>query len=451
MSRRAPPLPAGGLDDPPGLRLSGGIAVAGPGDVVGARAASPVVAAPAGPVRQPGFSVDARGERSAAGSLAAGPVLAYADGLDSPRSPPAVVAAAAGVRSGDVEVLLGWTPEGRGWLSSATLRGRTTMAGYALAGAVAEGRLRYVPVRLSAMPRLVRQSLRPDVAVVTGVRRGAELVFGASVGWGPAVARAADRVVVEVDEDGLDLGGPPIPGRIVGTIDRPGASVPLPAPRRPSVVEGRIAAHLVALLPDEPTLQFGPGGIAEAIIAALDRPIHLWSGLVTEAAAGLYERRLLLGTATTAYTWGGASIAELAEQGKLRLEAVEETHDLSRVASIDRFVACNIALQVGLDGSVNVERVGGRLVAGIGGHADFCVAASRSAGGLSIIALPSTTRTGASTIVPAVETVSTPRCDVEIVVTEHGVADLRGADDDERARRIAAVAAPEHRGGLGSP
>jgi acyl-CoA hydrolase len=376
------------------------------------------------------------------------PILAYADGLDSARSSPAVVAAAAGLGSDDVEVLLGWTPAACDWLLSPALRGRTVMAGYALGRAVAEGRLRYLPVRLSAMPRAVAGGLRPDVAVVTGVRRGSELVFGASVGWGPAVARAADQVVVEVDDDGADLGGPPIPGRIVATIERPTVLEAAPSPRPPVAVDHRIAAHVLSVLPDEPTLQFGPGGVAEAILAALDRPIRIWSGLVTDALAGLDARGLLLGAATAAYVWGGNPAAELAAAGRLELRAVDETHDLSRVAGIERFVGCNTALQVGLDGSVNVERVAGRLVAGIGGHADFCAAASKSDGGVSIIALPSTTRTGASTIVPVVETTSTPRCDVEVVVTEHGVADLRGVDDRERAKRIAAVAAPEHRAWL---
>jgi len=102
----------------------------------------------------------------------------------------------------------------------------------------------------------------------------------------------------------------------------------------------------------------------------------------------------------------------------------------------------NSALEVGLDGAVNVERLDGRPVAGIGGHADFCAAATRSAGGLSIVALTATRR-GRSTIVPVVEAVSTPGSDVDVVVTEHGVADLRGADEAERRRRLIAIAAPE--------
>jgi len=205
---------------------------------------------------------------------------------------------------------------------------------------------------------------------------------------------------------------------------------------------------VISILPEKPTLQFGPGGVADAIAAALDQPVRIWSGLVTDAVAALDQRGLLLGSATTAYVWGGPPVARLAAEGKLRLMALEETHDLTMVSGFERFVACNTALQIGLDGAVNVERIRGRWVAGIGGHADFCTAAVRSVGGVSVVALRSTTRDGASTIVPQVDVTSTPRADVEVVVTEHGIADLRGVDDAERASRLAQIAAPEHRASL---
>lgn len=371
-------------------------------------------------------------------------VLAYADGFDSPRSSPRAVLQAAGVRAA-FDVLLGWTPEARPWLDDADLRGRTILGGYALAGAVGDGRLAYLPVRLSAVPRLLARTVRPDVAVVTGVRRGDVLVFGTSIGWGHAAAIQAERVVVEVDEDGADLGGPPIPGNVVATLPRPQFPTAPPVPRPPSDIDRAIAARMVALLPEEATVQVGPGGLAEAVIAAVDRPVHVWSGLVTDAVADLAARGLLRGPAVCAYTWGSEA---LHRDGLVSLRPVEETHDITGLSTIDRFVACNTALQVSLDGSVNVERVGGRVVAGIGGHADFSAGATASVGGLSIVALASTTRSGASTIVPTVDCVSTPRADVEVVVTEHGVADLRGVDDAERSRRIAAVAAPEHRAAL---
>jgi acyl-CoA hydrolase len=374
-------------------------------------------------------------------------LIAYADGIHAAGIAPDEVAALTGC--GSPQVLLGWTPADRSWLASERLTGFTTMAGYALAAPVRAGRLRYLPVRLSAVPPLLAR-LRPDVAVVPGRHRGSELVLRGTVGWGPAAALAAGAVVVEVDDRGPDLGGPPVPGRIVATVpvDR---SATVPARSRPcEAVDLEVGRNVASILPDEPTLQLGPGGIAEAVVTSVERPVRIWSGLLTDAMADLDRRGLLLGTVTAGYTWGAEPVERLARAGRLALEPIEVTHDVVAVSRIPRFVACNTALQVGLDGSVNVERVGGRVVAGIGGHADFSAAASRCVDGLSVVALRATDRSGASTIVPRVDVVSTPRCDVDVVVTEHGVADLRDLDDAERSERIVQVAAPEHRDELTS-
>ena len=160
--------------------------------------------------------------------------------------------------------------------------------------------------------------------------------------------------------------------------------------------------------------------------------------------AELAGRGLLRGRVTAGYVWGGKPVRDLARAGLLDRQPIEVTHDIGRISAIPRFVGCNTAIQVGLDGSVNIERVGGRTITSLGGHPDFCAGAVRSMGGMSVIALRSTTASGGSTIVPRVEVVSTPRCDVSVVVTEHGIADLRGIADEERSRRIAAIAAPEH-------
>jgi acyl-CoA hydrolase len=176
--------------------------------------------------------------------------------------------------------------------------------------------------------------------------------------------------------------------------------------------------------------------------------VRIRSGLVTDALVGLDRRGLLLDRAEAAYAFGGDDLAALSAAGRLRLVPSDQTHDIERLAAFEQFTAVNSALEVGLDGSVNVEILEGRPVAGIGGHADFCAAAARSAGGLSIVALTATRR-GRSAIVPAVEKVSTPGADVHVVVTEYGVADLREADTAERRRRLAGVAAPEFRESLG--
>jgi acyl-CoA hydrolase len=371
-------------------------------------------------------------------------VIAYLDGPDSARISPDEVARRTGIDA--FEVLLGWTPEDRVWLDDPRVTGRTFIAGYAQAAAVAAGRIRYVPIRLSAVPRYLAQH-RIEVAVVTGVRRGDGYAYRGSVGWGPDAVRTARRVVVEIDESAIDVGAPDIDGNIVATITRDGGPITT-APRRNDDVDRAIGRTVAALLPDDATIQLGPGGIAEAVVANLDRPVHVFSGLLTESAAELAERGLLAGTVTAGYVWGDVAVARLAHAGRLRLAPVAVTHDVASLAAIPRFVACNTALQIGLDGAVNVERVGDRIIAGIGGHADFCAGASHCADGFSVIALRSTDRAGRSTIVPSVDVVSTPRCDVDVVVTEHGVADLRGVDDDDRATRLLSIAAPEHRDAL---
>jgi len=374
------------------------------------------------------------------------PIIAYADGVDSALTAPADVAGLLDVAAEEIAVLLGWMVGAPPWIDT-DITGATTMVGAALRSAVAEGRIRYVPTRLSAVPRLLADTLRPTAVVVSGVRRGEALAYRGTVGWAPAACRVADAVVVEVDDSAPDLGAPLIEGPVVAVVERPDIDV-IPAPRSVDDIDRAVGRNVVELLPDGATLQLGPGGIAEAILEAIERPVRIWSGLITDSIASLAERGLLDGTATAGYVWGGEPIARLADRGLLRLVPTEESHDVSHIASIPRFVGCNTALEVGIDGSVNVERVRGRTVAGIGGHADFCGGAARSPGGLSVIALRSTGPRGHSSIVPEVEVVSTPRCDVDAVVTEHGVADLRGLDDAERRDAIAAIAAPEHHSSL---
>jgi acyl-CoA hydrolase len=365
-------------------------------------------------------------------------VVAYADGHDCAASPPSEFAGE------PCDVVLGWVPEDRPWLAG-PLRGWALMGGYSLGPPIRDGRLRYLPTRISAVPHVLAR-LQPDVLVIPAVRRGGDFAYGRSVGWAPVAAEMAREVVVEVDETADDLGAPLITAAITRTVTaRRQLTAPAPAIAGPA--DRAIAEHVVSLLPPDPTLPFGPGSVADAIVRSVDRPVRVWSGLLSDAVATLADRGLLRDPAVGAYAYGGAPIVDLCRAGGARLGPITETHDWARIAQCRGFVALNTALQVGLDGSVNVERVRGRLVAGVGGHPDFCAAATRAPDGLSVVALRAV-HGDHSSIVPRVETVSTPRCDVDVVVTEHGVADLRGLDDAQRAERIVGVAAPEHRADL---
>ncbi len=389
--------------------------------------------------------------------------LWYADGRDTPRTPPAEVLRLAGFAGQeDCAITIGWTVERLDWVNEPTFRATTMLAGYGLNKGVADGRIMTPPIRLSAVAFRIRSN-PPDVAVVSGVRRGDKLVFGQTVGWADALARSAKRVVVELAKsvdlgsvgnnqstgnllDGVDLGGPEIVGNIVATVTRPAYSGAAPAASRPAdEIDLQIGRLVASILPDDPTLQFGPGGIGEGIVRSLTKPVGIWSGLVSDPMASLHERNLLRGNVVAAYAWGGDPILRLAAAGRLELRPATVVHEPSVLAEIPRFVGCNTALQLGLDGSVNVERVGSRTIAGVGGHTDFCEGATRSNGGMAIISVRSTAADGSSTIVPRVDVVSTARSSIGVVVTEHGIVDLRTLSDEQRRTALISIAHPSHR------
>ncbi len=300
--------------------------------------------------------------------------IAYPDGAQSARISPWQVSALVG-GGADPSVLLGWVPDAPPWLDDERLHGVTAMGGYALTGVIATGRVDYLPVRLGGVPALLEGVSRPDVVVVGAVRRGERFAYNGAVGWAPAAVRAARIVVVEVAEDAVDLGAPIIDAWIDHVVTRDASYEPVPISRSLDALDLVVGRAVVSVFPDEPTLQLGPGGIAEAIVQSIDRPVGLRSGLITEAMAELDGRGLLRGIAVGGYTWGSDAIVSLAAAGRLDLQPVEVTHDVGTIAGTPQMVSCNTAVQLGLDGSVNVERVGGRLVAGIGGHSDFCAGA----------------------------------------------------------------------------
>ena len=364
-----------------------------------------------------------------------GALVAVADGCGAPIGVGPLLADAARAVGG-IRVLLGWSMTAPVDVhdSEAFTDIRTVMSGYALRAPVRDGQVRYLPIRLGSVPRLLAGTLRPDV-LVAALRRGDRgLVFGSEVGWMRAAIDAGATVLAEINH-GLPAAsdGIPVPHQqvvVVAETDRPPHEF---TTNPPDDVARAIAAHAAALIPEGAALQYGPGTVADAILRAITVPVTVDSGLIGDAVLDLDARGLLLGLPRGAYLAGTEPLYEWAD-GRPMLEPVEVTHDVSRLAAHDRFVAVNTALEIDPVGQVNVERVGGQPVGGIGGHADFALAASRSRGGISMIALPSTHRSGPTLVEQLSAPVTTARADVDVVVTEHGVADLRGLDDHERER-----------------
>lgn len=248
---------------------------------------------------------------------------------------------------------------------------------------------------------------------------------------GPTIPFAALDVAAEAD-------GP----IILGDDGEPGAEL------------GVIADRIAALIPDGAAIQTGIGGAPAAAVARLvDRlGLVVRSGMVTHGYRVLDEAGALDPAAdhVTGLALGSADFMRWAADRFIFADATV-THGAAVLAATPRLHALNSALEVDLFGQANLEWRGGRLASGLGGAPDFAAAARRSAGGRAVLALPSAARGGAlSRIVARLDapTVSIPRDDTDLVITEHGVADLRGTGLDDRAEALIAIAAPGHRAGL---
>ena len=219
---------------------------------------------------------------------------------------------------------------------------------------------------------------------------------------------------------------------------------------------------MAAIVPDGATIQIGIGGTPDAVLARLRdrRDLGIHSGLLSDAVVELIEAGAVTnarkehdrGVTVTGSLLGTARLYAWADGNpSLALRSLDHTHDPTVLAGLRSLHAINSAIEVDLTGQVNAEVVGGRYVGAVGGQGAFARAGSMAPAGRSIIALPATAAGGTvSRIVPrlAAATVTTPRADADLVVTEHGVADLRGATLGERRERLLAIAAPHLRDGL---
>jgi 4-hydroxybutyrate CoA-transferase len=333
----------------------------------------------------------------------------------------------------------------------------------ALRDLVADGTVDYVPRPLHAATRdpFFGAADRRRVAILQTTdegdartrRIGCTSAFASDAGE-PTLA-GADAVLVETNPD-LPPATPP---RYVRRNDvAVEVSVDRTPPRLGAVSVGEtertIAERIADQLPAHPTVQLGVGAVGTAVGEVLaDRgPLDVWSGLL-----GVAVRHLIEGDAVGSVT-GSVAIGRqaefyrwLRERDEVRFEPPSRIHDQVHLRAQPALVAINSALQVDLTGAANAESIGGRPLGGIGGQLDFMRAASADPDGLAIVALPSRTAGGTGKIVPSFDPrdpVTTPCSAVDLVVTEHGVADLRGLAATERAEAVIGVAHPDDRADL---
>jgi acyl-CoA hydrolase len=226
----------------------------------------------------------------------------------------------------------------------------------------------------------------------------------------------------------------------------------------PEDAQTRAHAALVAtLINDGDTVQFGVGRLQTAILAALGnhRRLSVYSGMVSAPVAQLIDSGAIQGERAiqAGVALGDADFYErIGADDTFYFRPVRETHDVRRLAIIPDFCAINSALAVDLFGQVNAETAGGRIVAGVGGLPAFASGASLSPGGRSIIALAATAEGGKLSRIVATagagSLTALPRHAADFVVTEFGIADLRGCSMEARAQALIKVAAPQFRESL---
>lgn len=224
-------------------------------------------------------------------------------------------------------------------------------------------------------------------------------------------------------------------------------------------VEQAIAGHIAALVPERATIELGIGAIPEAAAHALGGKtgLGIHSGTIGDGVMRLIEsgvvdnrhKEIDAGITVALMLMGSRHLYAWADRNpKLVLRSPRYTHDALVLGNFRRFVAINGALEVDLTGQVNAETAGGRHVGLVGGQMDFVRAANRAPEGRSIIALPAASRDRKrSRIVGRLEdgVVTTPRAEADCVVTEFGIAELKGRTLAERVRALIAIADPAFR------
>jgi acetyl-CoA hydrolase len=274
----------------------------------------------------------------------------------------------------------------------------------------------------------------------------------------PAIERA--RVLLaEVNPHVPRVVGAPriAAARLDAVVGNEGLPIEVPPPS-PGPAEQQLAALAAERIPAGAALQFGIGGAPEAVCRALadHRDLGLHSAFVSDSMLDLIEsgavtnarKSIDTGITVTGLLFGTRRLFAYADDNPaIEMRPVGYTHATATLARLDRFFAVNSAVEVDLTGQVNAEAVGDAHIGAVGGAVDFARGARASEGGRSLIVLPSTTRDRRrSRIVPRISTVvSAARSDADMVITEHGVAELPGCGLAERARRLITIADPAFR------
>lgn len=332
--------------------------------------------------------------------------------------------------------------------------------------AAAEGRADFTPVYFSEIPAILGEELRPNVTLlqVSPPDDHGYCSLGVSVDYTKGAAQQADLVIAQVNRFmPRTLGDSFLHVTDIDCFVEADTPVIELAPPKITEVERAIGQNVAELIRDGDTLQLGIGAIPDAVLLFLkekhDLGIHtemFSDGVVELAEAGVITNRkktLHRGQSVATFLMGTRRLYDYVDNNPaVAMYPVDYVNDPYVIGKNDNLVSINSCVQIDIMGQVVSTSAGLRQISGVGGQVDFVRGANLSKGGRAIMAMPSTTGKGRiSKIVPFLDpgsAVTTSRNDVNYVVTEYGIAQLRGKSLRQRAEALIDIAHPDFRAEL---
>lgn len=329
--------------------------------------------------------------------------------------------------------------------------------------AAAEGRVDFTPVYFSEIPSLLREDLRPNVTLLQCSPPDAHgyVSLGVSVDYTKPAAEDSDLIIAQVNQNmPRTLGDSFLHVTQIGCLVEADTPVIELAPPKIGDVERAIGENVASLVRDGDTLQLGIGAIPDAVLLFLkeknDLGIHtemFSDGVVELVEAGVITNKaktLHRGQSVATFLMGTRRLYDYVNNNPaVAMYPVDYVNDPYVIGQNDNLVSINSCVQVDIMGQVVSTSAGLRQISGVGGQVDFVRGANLSKGGRAIMAMPSTTGKGKiSKIVPFLDqgsAVTTTRNEVNYVITEYGIAKLKGKSLRQRAEALIRIAHPDFR------
>lgn len=349
-----------------------------------------------------------------------------------------------------------------------TFKHTTIFAGGPTRASINEGRGDFIPCFFSELPGRFRDgSIDSDVAfiMVSPPDEHGFMSYGLSVDYTQQAAHSARVVVAEVNPKMPRTHGSFIHVSEVDYIvetDYEPIEIPLP---KIGEIEEKIGQYIAELIPDRATLQLGIGAIPDAVLHFLTekKDLGIHTEMFSDGVVDLYEQGVVTnkynnlnpGKFVATFLMGTKRLYDFANDNPaVLMKPVDYTNNILVAGQLNNLISINSALEVDLYGQVCADMIGGNQFTAVGGQVDFVRAAMSSEGGKSIIAFPSTGKKGSISRITARlkegACVTTSRHDVDYIVTEYGIAHLKGRSNRERAEALINIAHPDFRDELRS-